>query len=198
MLRIFAFLCAATICFSLSVNAFAQALATDYTVVTKNREYLFVMIAPTYSFGGRLSEGVRYPSSGLYPNNGTIRPIWKVDWFAANVDVSSDGRHLVRWSTWSDKPEERSHLAVAFYRDGKEIRRYSAAEVLKALGVPSMSENQFILSRKKSFDDLGGKVSISLPRGKDSGQLKRIVFDMRTGKPIIAKPSKPSREGRTR
>ncbi|MFQ5932993.1 MAG: hypothetical protein ACE5MM_11350, partial [Nitrospiraceae bacterium] len=35
--------------------------------------------------------GLDYPASGLYHNDGSTTQLWTVDWYAHNVDVSSDG-----------------------------------------------------------------------------------------------------------
>src|SRR5919201_540577 len=74
-----------------------EAVPRRYVIVTKNRKFLFVMLPPPYL--RREFEPDKYPASGLYPNDGSTRPIWTVEWYSwgRDVDISGDGVHLVRW-----------------------------------------------------------------------------------------------------
>ena len=58
----------------------------------------------------------KYTFSGLYRNNGSIEPLWTVDWYASSVIVASDGSHLIRLDGVYDLPE------FTFFSEGRKIR----------------------------------------------------------------------------
>jgi len=53
-------------------------------------------------------------------------------WFSGRLFITRDGRGLVRIGPWPTGPVPTSnHLALAFYRDGTEVRRYSTVDLLR-------------------------------------------------------------------
>jgi len=103
---------------------------------SESQMYFFKMVpAEMADLGGdRLVEvtkatGAAYQLGG----GGEMRELWRTEgWYAFKVFLADDGRHLVRmgpWSCgWEPTPE---HLAVAFYCDGKLLRSYSTADLIK-------------------------------------------------------------------
>lgn len=65
-------------------------------------------------------------------HEGSAKEIWKTKgWYAFEVYVSSNCENLVRMGNWSRGVEpEKSDLAVAFYNNGKLIKRYSTADLI--------------------------------------------------------------------
>ena len=56
--------------------------------------------------------------------------LWEVQgWYSFETYIADDGHSLVRVGPWASLPIEEE-LAVAFYRDGHEIRRYVVADIV--------------------------------------------------------------------
>ena len=54
------------------------------------------------------------------------------DWYSFEVHVSMNGRHLVQMGPWNGgSTPKTNHLAIAFYRDGKLLKSYSTAELIR-------------------------------------------------------------------
>jgi hypothetical protein len=68
-----------------------------------------------------------WPQSGMYRNDGSIVPLWTVDWFSYKVDVLSDGEHVVRYTAYGLTREGES--ALAFYRNGELLRSYERTDL---------------------------------------------------------------------
>jgi hypothetical protein len=68
--------------------------------------------------------------SGVARRKDTGAVLWTIDWFAHRVIVLSDGVSLIRMGPWATDRTAFSDLAVAFYRNGKEVRRYTVRELL--------------------------------------------------------------------
>jgi len=106
----------------------------SYKKTDSSGKFLFVMLAPGHPGHYLPASGLfvveRYPSSGLYRNDGTITPLWTVDWWTAkdSVFVSSDGEHLARVQT--DPGPEIDEAALVFYERGKELKRYTMRDLV--------------------------------------------------------------------
>lgn len=92
--------------------------------------YIFCMV-PKYEYSPYkdLSYGIAYE---LLPT-GRLKELWRTqDWYSFQVFLSDDGRHLVRMGPWSFGHEPGpTDLALAFYEDGKLLKSYSTAELVK-------------------------------------------------------------------
>src|SRR6266851_3190844 len=106
------------------VTAGSPALAdkpaprSSYKQIAPGGKYVFVMISPMpleQDVQGRNEEtaaGIReirrlYMRSGLYHNDGSVEPLWTVDWYALGVVVASDGVHLIRQGPSAGLPKDR-------------------------------------------------------------------------------------------
>ncbi len=101
----------------------------DYTQLTKNGNYIFVMLAPG-GYAPHQNPAVRkmYRQSGLYRNDGSTTPLWVVYWYSFEVYPSSDGRHLVRMGPWASSTVQ---TALSFYRNGEEIKEYRISDLIR-------------------------------------------------------------------
>ncbi len=154
-----------------------QLAPRDYRIVTANRKFVFVMLAPLY--GGDLRHASRYQASGLYRNDGSAKPIWTVPWYAFRdeVDVSSDGVHLVRW----ERPFRLGGRGVTFYECGRPIRGYTAGYfVSDPLSYLDFGGGPPLWAKDRRFDDVRGRVSV-IPAGKS----RRCTFDITTGAIVL-------------
>ncbi|MBT8099920.1 MAG: hypothetical protein KJO82_09225, partial [Gammaproteobacteria bacterium] len=121
----------ALVLFVSGVLADSPAPERRYMVTSPNEKYQFTM-HPTDSSGssttGPYGVAVETPPDSE-PVNGT-EVLWRVDgWYSFGTFISDDGRGLVRLGPWASKPLNEE-LAIAFYRDGEEVRRYFVAELI--------------------------------------------------------------------
>lgn len=64
--------------------------------------------------------------------NGESELLWEVSgWYAFRVFISNDGQYLVRMGNWANghKPAV-DDLAVAFYKNGEELKSYSTSDLV--------------------------------------------------------------------
>ncbi len=65
--------------------------------------------------------------------DGALKELYRTKgWYSFKVFVSMDGKYLVQLETRQrgHRPHP-DHLAIAFYKDGKPLKRYSTAELVK-------------------------------------------------------------------
>lgn len=126
-----ALLFAALMALALPVAADSPAMPTP--CVTANGDMYFTML-PSQSGTGSLYDGSWNGSGVAYHlrGDGTSVELWRTEgWYAFATHLSHDGHYLVREGDWAFGIEpDTSNLAVAFYRDGKLLKRYSTAELI--------------------------------------------------------------------
>lgn len=66
--------------------------------------------------------------------DGTFTELWRTEkWYSFEVFLSENGRYLVRMGPWnSGHTPKKTHLAVAFYKEGTLLKTYSTAELVKS------------------------------------------------------------------
>lgn len=65
---------------------------------------------------------------------GADQLLWKTEgsWYAQTTFLSEDGRYLIRIGNWPrGRKPSKDHLAIAFYDNGKLLKRYSTLELIK-------------------------------------------------------------------
>jgi hypothetical protein len=175
--------------------AYGDTVALPYSYATPSYDgkYIFVMLAPveTERDGIYLSDEDRqesqrvrtkYLSSGMYWNNGSITPLWTVDWYAYTVLVASDGIHLVRRGTWA---ETLSDEAITFFANGKELCSYKVGDLVDTSLLLPNTVSQIMWVDNMKLDVEKRTLSIT------TFSKEKYVFDYRTGEIISA--SRPVR-----
>ncbi|MCX5704046.1 MAG: hypothetical protein NT066_06125 [Candidatus Omnitrophica bacterium] len=171
------------------INFYNEVLADSipspyhYKNVTGDGRYVFVMIVDDLPFDRPSSStGKRYPVSGLYHNDGSISPIWKIDWYAFEVYVSTDGRHIARigdWPNLKDKGEPNlEDLALAFYGDGKLIKQYLISDLVRNSDRLPRSLSHFYWKKNIVFDDAHDRLNIV------TFDEQKYIFDVKSGEII--------------
>ncbi len=159
---------------------------TEYTKSSKDKKYVFVMLAPAkWRQFGKLH--YKYPKSGLYLNNGSRTPLWTVDWYEFDVEISSDGQYLVRWGTWPRFGDKYETLALAFYNNGKLIRQYRVKDLVANPKYLPFSISHYQWLRDKSFNDKNKRLTVVTYKGWGSPGSeykagKKYIFDIKSGK----------------
>jgi len=107
-----------------ALNALADkpAPTRSFKQYSANKAF-FMEFTPSKSFG---EEG-----RGVAKRAATGEPLWEVRWYARRVILTNDGVHLIRPGTLASDWHRFSDLAVAFYKNGKELKRYSIGELIK-------------------------------------------------------------------
>lgn len=179
------------------VSADQEALEDDYSVVTSNNEFVFVMFIPDEEIEFRIEalndtsnlpanirdkypspnyksildflqrEGLgtdkklrtKYPCSGLYRNDGSDTPIWTVNWYALRVFVHPDGEHLIRNGRWP-RFNDYNELAVAFYRNGNELEKYTVQDLVANPELLPRSVSHYEWREDVAFDEKSGILHI--------------------------------------
>lgn len=165
-----------------------KGVPSDYQKVSPDGKYVFVMLSPSESRFAEKDKTLRkkYRSSGLYKNDKSSTPLWKIDWYSAKQDIylSSDGKHLVRMGFWTGRRDDEGlekgepavkQLAVAFYNEGKLLKAYTIEDLIEKSNKIPPSVSYFRWKKEVSFDDATSQLSILTVEGK------RYVFDVRSG-----------------
>ncbi len=137
-------------------SLFADSPATpyDYKVVTQSNEYIFIMLAPEeYQFGHNPEFRNTYKQSGLYKNDGSSAPLWTIDWYAFRVIPVSDAKHLIRFGPWASNT---SQLALAFYRNGHEIKSYQIKDLVYDESKLMYTESHFFWKSEVEYQEEKG------------------------------------------
>ena len=182
-----------------AARADEEAAPQEYTRVTRNKKFVFVMLPPKpFDKYGTLK--TRYPASGLYPNNGSNKPLWTVPWYEFDVDVASDGKHLVRWGPWPRTGDRFDTLALAFYENGREIKRYRVRDLVARPEALPRTVSHYHWLEGKTFDDRGGRVGVTTLQRHDPATgvryLRKYVFDLASGR-VVKGRLPPETEGRS-
>lgn len=105
-----------------------SALADTPARNLKFREYcadkkFYIEMTPSHQW--------RPEGKGIAYNADTGKQLWEVNWYAHGLILLNDGVHLIRWGPWAGDRYGLTDLAVAFYKNGKEIKRYTVKELLQ-------------------------------------------------------------------
>lgn len=170
--------------FGCPARADSPARPDTYTKPSPDGRFLFVMLSPrppaqdtlrssNSSDSAKLLEvRAKYTQSGLYRNDGSATPLWTVNWYSFDVDVASDGVHLVRRGPWASRTSDE---AFSFFASGKLIRTYRISELVDAEFLLSHSVSHFMWARRMEFDDGKLQTSVSTYDGNS------FVLDVTTG-----------------
>jgi hypothetical protein len=132
------------------------------------------MIAPPRERRTAKIQAIRekYRVSGLYLNDGSLEPLWTVDWYAHRVIVASDGSHVIRRGPWASRYYDE---AFTFFADGRKIRSYRIDELVGNPKFLPRSVSHFRWRGDHQFNDSAGTWAIRTLNGE------YYTFDISTG-----------------
>jgi hypothetical protein len=164
--------------FAAPLFADTEAMPRSWQRATQDGKHVFVMLGPDWwreseLRGDEITDvSLDYAASGLYRVGDTSDPLYTVDWYAHSVDLSNDGRYVVRHGPWAMR---LSDLAVAFYDNGVLLSEYKIYELVP-MGLPwDHSVSHFWWLRDREYDPATNELSIST-RG-----ISYYTFDATTG-----------------
>ena len=176
-----AFLIALSMSLAAPVLADSEMPPTDYTKETQGGAYIFVMLAPDGPRWSSKEPEIRkvYKYSGLYRNDGSREPLWKVYWYSFSVYLSSDGKHVVRLGPWAQSTRD---LALAFYEDGKELKQYAISDLVKDTGALKHTVSHFFWRTDLKYNEKEGTVFLK------TVDAISYTFSVKTGEIIKKEP----------
>lgn len=100
-----------------------QESSLDYAIETSDQQYLFVMVKenqkPLFLD--------KYVQSGLYKNDGSVTPIWTIDWYGIAVPI--DVNHLVGRGKWP-RSGNYNEEAISFFFNGRLLKQYLVKDLI--------------------------------------------------------------------
>jgi hypothetical protein len=168
----------------LVVFADLPAPAYPYVVSSKDGTHYFKMLPdPKNLFAlDTHGRGVAYEVT----KNGKDKTLWRVaGWYSFSTFISNDGKYLVRVGNWPPGEPSAQHLAVAFYDNGKLIKRYSPLDVLKD---PAHAPRS--VSHYRWLKDLNGFYKETEMFSFVTVENIEYTFDVTTGKLLFEEPVK--------
>lgn len=149
------------------VHADSPALPIAYVTAAYRGQYLFMMKPKLDEKSeqlpnGEKTYGTKYDDGAgiayeVLPLGG-FREIWRTDgWYSFEVFLAIDGLHLVRMGPWNGGHEPQpDDLAVAFYREGKLIRKYSTVDLVKDKSKIQRSTSHYFWLARDDFNSRSG------------------------------------------
>ena len=133
----------------------------DY-IQNVGEKYVFVMLSPYEQSAWAADiydESIRsiYSKSGLYLKGNSPVLVWTVDvdWYAYQVEISSDGNYLIEWALLSYQYSDYDSIAFTLFENGQAVRNYAINEFVSypfLLSSPyEWKDNSFIDNEKGSL-----------------------------------------------
>jgi hypothetical protein len=172
-----------TIVVSMPASADRPAMQREYTISSSNGKYEFTMY-PSNDLGG--SQTAPRGEAFEVSDDGTREQLWQVvDWYAFETFLANDGRGLVRMGPWASSPPHEE-LALAFYRDGAELRRYVVGDLIDDEDTLEHSVSHYRwLARDARYPRILADGRFELRTIED----RVVAFDVTTGAMLAAKPA---------
>lgn len=139
---------------------------------SENHEF-YVDMQPNEGWGGYgAGQGTVYQIL----KNGSSQKIWSISVYAAQTVLTNNGKHLIIFGPWASRV---SDLAVAFYSEGKELKRYRVGDLIQDENALFRSISHFSWRRGDGkFSDDETRWSLRLIDGRS------VVFNPATGERI--------------
>lgn len=169
---------------------------TSYKREVPGGPFVFVMIMPVpleeevATFSPAQATEVRavrrvYSQSGLYPDDGTTKPLWTVNWYAPDVEVASDGIHMVRIDRGAPLQGAVGAHAISFYANGVLLQTYTVGDLIGNLERVPHSVTRHLWIDRGELDNARLEYKLTTAEGR------RYVFDLRTGSTTVAPQGVP-------
>ncbi|MBX7220723.1 MAG: hypothetical protein K1Y36_12310 [Blastocatellia bacterium] len=183
---------------TIPVGADSEGMILPYQLESADGKYVFVMRDSADREQVYRSHPSRYPASGLYRNDGSLTPLWTVDW-AGNVLLPSDGKHVVRLGPWPRTENGFSETALVFYAQGKELKRHEVRDIVALPWLLPHTVSHYMWMRpleakrwtpRLKISNAGGTETVSQPVFFDESSHfmtletllgEELVFDLETG-----------------
>jgi hypothetical protein len=184
MKRTSSILLAVLLMITVNSNAFADhpVPPKSYSIVSSDRRFVFVMLAPTVEDDINLGSSAqrkralrirkRYRSSGLYSINGSRKPLWTIDWYASSVILPSGGLYVIRMGPWASTRDDE---AFSFFKEGKILKTYRVKDLISNPAALPHSVSHFDWLKLKTLNPHQKTFTVTTLLNE------KYVFDITTG-----------------
>ena len=182
---------------ALTVDADSPAPERPRATTSQSGRIVFTMIPAKWDFrdGKRVQACDPFGICYSLTDEGKLVEKWKVSgWYSFEVFLSEDGRYLIRMGPWNrGRKPKADDLAVAFYQDGKLLKKYSTADLVRRPEAILASTSHYEwLARARSAirGEIDPDAELRLDGDKvfhlKTCDLIKYQFDVTTGKIISA------------
>lgn len=130
--------------------------APEERIFTSDTEptVIFRMVPAKYDKGYKVQREA-FGVASKWEEDGNLKVLYRTKgWYSFRVFVSRSGRYLVRMGPWSVGSEPtKDDLAVAFYKEGKLLKKYSTAELVKDKSKVIASTSHYFWRAPSPLDD---------------------------------------------
>lgn len=166
--------------------AYADLVAPPipYVVSSADGSHYFKMVPDKKDLWNKSkSKGILYEV-----RSGKDKVIYTVSgWYSYRVFISNDGKFLIRMGDWPSGSPKAEDLALAFYVNGEEKKRYSTLDLLREPEKAPRSISHYTWLDKVDASYLGTQMFSVLTIEK-----VEITFDITTGAIMFTEPAKAS------
>jgi len=104
----------------------------SHAVTSADGEFVFTMNPGPKGKEHHKGFGICYKMKA----DGGFEELWRsAGWYSRDIQLHTNGKSLVRIGSWASGDQDTENgeesLAVAFYREGKELRRYKISDLIK-------------------------------------------------------------------
>ena len=185
---------------TVTVNADQESSVIPYALESSDKKYVFIMLGESPFNNSPSPKFKDRNKSGLYLNNGSIDPLWVVDWTAYTF-LPSDGVHIIRRGSWARLGDYGAE-AISFFANGKILKSYSVRDLVDfPQFLPRTSSHykwQKKISNKNQVLELSNTalveadVSVEFNESAHTMQLATLqgdiyIFDVNTGEIVSSK-----------
>lgn len=164
---------------SSSLSADSPAPPESFTKLSPDRKHILVILAPKpYDVSNSLSK--KYPISGLYVNDSSVKPLWSLpsDFCCSRVDILSNAKNLISWNAWPADNGTFDQTVAWFFENGREIRNYKIRQLVDNPEHLRHSVSHYRWIDRTEVDDRLNRITLRTLNGQI------IVFDGTTGEVI--------------
>ena len=172
-----------TISAAFPTTAFADEppIPRDY-MQNVGENYVFVMLSPYEQSAWAADiydESIRrmYSISGLYVKGNSPVLVWSVDadWYAYQVELSSDGKYLIEWALLSYRYSDYDSIAFTLFENGQVVRNYAINEFVS---YPFLLSSPYEWKENSLIDSEKGSIWLRTSNGEE------YTIDLATGEVV--------------
>jgi len=118
--------------YCIEVKAFSPLPEESY-IKEINDDYVFIMIGKDSSEPLLSSTGLEYKKPGLYSTDGSVEPIWTINFYTWDgaVYISQDGQYFVHKAFRMTGYEQYTSEIIAFYKNGERLSLYTKYDLIE-------------------------------------------------------------------
>jgi hypothetical protein len=177
-----------------SVFADREASQIPYVTAAPGGRCFFLMKSdPNNIWNREKGTGVCYEVT----LQGEFKELWRTDgWYSFKTFLTADGHYLIRLGNWPrGRKLSADHVGVGFYKDGKLLKLYSTADLIRNESAIQLSVSHY------QYLDYKHEPSLEYQPEKKYPIFKLVTidglhyqFDVKTGQILETMPIKPEKK----